>query len=182
MDSITVRESRWNQLVPFLGCLAVIWVSIQNIPNLKNPPLHIEILILVFAGISIRYLRKLFRNSKLLEIDDFGIWFLDWRLKPIRWKDVQGAFIKSVKGKDYACFTVVDQNELRRRFGSTEQAVYDATRIPGFGDLYLNATDMGLMAYDVIDYARMQIAKNNAAKNTDQSLPTYHPPSNDLDW
>lgn len=181
MDPIIIKDSRWNQLVPFLGCLAVIWAGIQHISNLANPPLLLEITILVFGGIAAHFLMKLLSRKRLLEIDDFGIWFSDWRIEIVRWKEIQGAFIKSENGKEYACFTVTDRSELRRRFGATDLSLYDATRVPGFGDLYLNATELGLMAHDVVNYAQRQITQNHA-KKTDQSLPSYDLPDKQDMW
>ena len=181
MDPIIIKDSSWNQLIPFLGCLAVIAACFQSIPKIENVPLLIEITILLFGGIAAHFLMKLVSKKSLLEIDEFGIWFSDWRIEIVRWKDIESAFIKSEGGKDYVCFTVCDRSELRRRFGAVDLSLYDATRLPGYGDLYLNATRLGVLAHDVVNYAQRQIAKKSA-KKTDQSLPTYQLPDQQDTW
>ncbi len=159
MNPIIIRASRRRQITPLLICLGVLIVGLPS--AIKNNATILQIvLIIIFGGGALYFIRQLWKAPKQLIIDDEGIWHAGWMINQVRWNELRAAYVKSAGPKEYLCFTANDREELRQRMSALGRTINDASRAADLGDFSLNTTDYSFSSQEVVEFANKKIAES----------------------
>lgn len=160
MLPLIVRKSRWRSAGSLVGSLIVLGISTSILMD-GGPTWFAWVLILIFGGIAVICLERLWDPKPRLTISEEGICVAYWNVGTISWNDLSEVFVKTDGVADYICLTLRYPENFRGRMSKVARAFNTATRQTGFSDFTVKPADMGLDTKVVFELVREQIENNS---------------------
>ncbi len=100
----------------------------------------------------------LLQSPVRLLVDQDGIYDSSWEIGTLRWAEVDRIFIRDSSGEELVCLVATDQSALHSRMHPVTRKCSAVLRTAGFGDLFVNATRLGIRADDILALAPSRAA------------------------
>ena len=156
MQPIVVRISRWRYLIPLVGSLAIVAVSMGA---LRFRPSWTAWILFVAFLTSVSLFAQLMLQSRVrLIVDIVGIFDPTWEIGTVRWAEVEKVFVRDDGGREIVCVLLTDSARRYSQQGPVAKKLSGAMLMAGYGDFSFNATRLGIRADDILEFAERGFA------------------------
>lgn len=152
---LIVRKSRQPIIVSLVGSVAVaVFLFFQ--PDIWSHPLQFG-LAFFFSMLAGGCLLILVERKPDLVVSADGIRATCWGTTTVGWDEIDEAFVQSVSGVDYLCFSLRQPEVSLARCHPLIRIASRGNREAGMGDLTLRLSDLGANCANLLQVARQRI-------------------------
>ncbi len=150
MTKIEIKSSRSKYIVLLIGAIGFVVSGVLIL--LINGPAVIGWMSIIFFGAGIPlFIWQILDNRPRLKIDDTGIADRTLGVGRIAWEDIDGAFVKSIKGNDFICLQLIDSEKYTSKLNSIKKAMTKANEKLGFTPISLNLSGIAVSTHDIFE-------------------------------
>ena len=160
MTHFEIRSSRLQYSLYLVGAIGFVAGSVFILLN--DGPAWVAWMGIVFfgAGMPLFVWQIIDRRPRLL-MDDEGVLDRTLGLGKIPWKDIDGAFLKSIRGNDFVCLELKDADKYLNQLSSVKRLAAGANEKLGFTPISLNLSGVSASSEQVLELVLKMSEANN---------------------
>ena len=152
LEQIKIANSRVEAILLTLGSLGFVAAGIFILLEPEGDDILVSwMATLFFGGCALVGFWMLFDTRPRLIIDRAGIYDRTIGVGKIPWSDINNAYIRSIRGNDFICLELRNQNAYLQKLSSIQRFLAQANLSLGFTPISLNLSGVDANSYQVLE-------------------------------